>query len=490
MHKKPSILIMRVLSSLNLLLGAIFSFALANVIDAVLAWKNCSADLLICGSILVSRTILESLYNRFYVREIAQREYKILLDYFDTPTPQQDIAHISQIFDSDLKYCIDFEARSYPAIYANIPLALALFLFVFCNNAELAAIILLLAALETSLPILFDKTFSKNYERTARIEEGVKGFYYTVIANIKKCWFITSSYLSGRLRNWNKVYYEVGVKSEKTAALYNNLLQTIAIAAQFGLYFVGAFLIGGSSYSVAETVSLIYLGTQITSIISDEAMLLQARSEYTIAKGRVDGIHLNAQCKFEAISNFSSISYVKFQSPYLKQTVSITICSGDIWIIKGKNGSGKSTLIRALMNTQSDYAGTVTIDGKEIRALDMRDVIYYVPQDAVNLSLSPRQLFQNCSSDMGKSIFESFAFDKTLIDNPINTLSSGEQKKIHIMCAFMSAKPLLILDEPENSLDQENRKHLYNAISKSGKTVLIITNGTLFDTIPHKEVHI
>lgn len=481
---------MKTLSVLNLLLDAIFSIALADAIDAVLSWKNCGVDLLICGSILVSRTILESLYNRLYVREIARREHEILLDYFGTPVPKQDIAHISQIFDSDLKYCIDFETHSYPVMLANIPLTLALFLFVFCNNAVLAVIILLLAAIETSLPILFDKSFSKNYERTAQVEEGIEGFYFSVIANVKKCWFIASYYLSDRLRNWNKAYYEAGVKSEKTAALYNNLLQIVVIAAQFGLYFVGAFLIGGFAYSLAETVSLIYLGTKIMSVISDEAVLMQARSEYTVAKGRVDGIHLNAQWKFKAVQDFASISYIKFQSPYLKQAVSFTICSGDVWVIKGKNGSGKSTLVRALMNTQNDYAGAVTIDGEEIRAFDMRNVIYYVPQDAVNLSLSPRQLFRSCSSNMDKSVFEAFAFDKTLMDKPINSLSGGEQKKIHIMCAFMSAKPLLILDEPENSLDQENRKRLYNAVSKSEKTVLIITNGEFFDTIPHKEVHI
>ena len=56
--------------------------------------------------------------------------------------------------------------------------------------AVLAVIILLLAVIETSLPILFDKSFSKNYERTAQVEEGIEGFYFSVIANVKKCWFI------------------------------------------------------------------------------------------------------------------------------------------------------------------------------------------------------------------------------------------------------------------------------------------------------------
>lgn len=490
MYKKSSVFAMKVLSLFNLLLDAGFSIALADAIDAVLSWRNCGADLLVCGSILVVRTFSEELYNRFYVREIVRREKEILLDYFGTPVPRQDIARISQIFDRVLKLCLDFETRSYPAMAANIPLTLALFLFVLCNNAALAAIILLLAVLETSLPILFDKAFSKNYERTAQVEEGIGGFYFSVIANVKKCWFINSGYLSGRLKNWNKMYYEVGVKSEKTAALYNNLLQIVAIAAQFGLYFVGAFLINGSAYSVSETVSLIYLGTKIMSMISDEAGLLQTKSEYTAAKGRIDEIHLTAQRKFKAVQDFVRISYDKFQSPYLKRAVSFTICPGDVWVIKGKNGSGKSTLVRALMNTQKEYDGAVTLDGEEIRTLDMRDVIYYVPQDAVNLSLSPRQLFQSCSSDMNKSIWEAFAFDKTLMDRPIHALSGGEQKKVHILCAFMSTKPLLILDEPESSLDQENRKRLYDAVSRSEKTVLIITNGTFFDTLPHKEVHI
>lgn len=482
--------LMQALSVFTLLLDAVFSLMLAAAIDAILSLENSNVYLLLSAALFTCRATSEAVYHKLFAKETMGKGQEILRSYFDAPIPKQDTARITQIFDRDLEYCITFETRSYPVMFASIPLALVLYGFVLFNNAILAGIILLLAAMETVLPVLFNKTFSRNYVRTSQIEEEIEGFYFTIFSNIKKCWFLPSGYLTGRLRSWNQLYYKAGVNSEKAAALYNNLLQIVSIASQFGLYFVGAFLISGFQYSFAEIVSLIYLGTKIMSIISEEASLLKARSEYMAAKARIEEIHMNAQRKVKAIHSFHRISYKRFQSPYLNQEVSFTILPGDVWIIKGKNGSGKSTLVRALMNTLDEFTGELTIDGEDVHKIDMRELIYYVPQDAVNLRLTPKQLFQSCSCNSNHRVFQDFPFDPSLMDKPIHAMSGGEQKSVHIMCAFASGKPVLVFDEPETSLDTQNRELLYNAISVCNRTIILITNGSDFDAIPHHEVHL
>lgn len=428
---------MKGLSVVSLVLDAAFSITLAAAINAILSGQAYGLYLFLCGFLFVFQSVVKLLYERQYVKEIAKREHEILLSYFDAPVPKRDVALISQIFDNDLQRCIDFETRSLPLMIVNVPLALFLFAIVSYHNAIFAGIILLLAAVEVSMPLLFNKSFAQNYERTAKVEEEIEGFYFGIIANIKKCWFIFSNYLSNRLRLLNGKYYEVGVRSEKTAVLYNNLLQIIDIAAQFGLYLIGAFLMGQFKYTVAEMVSLIYLGSKIMSVISDEATLMKTKSEYSAAKARIDAVHCDAQQKYKSVQSFSSVSYVKFKSPFLKQAFSFTIHSGDTWVIKGENGSGKSTLVRALMNTQDDYTGEVTIDGEDVRSVDMRDIVYYVPQDSVNISLSPGQLFKSCTSGTDNGVLEEFAPDMRLMDKPINTLSGGEQKNPYYVCIYV-----------------------------------------------------
>lgn len=478
------------LSVSSAILDAIFSFLFAAVIDSILSRKSFLLLFFTCAIILFIQSEVNCAYERLYCIALQSQMSKLLQEYFSAPYAKQDGERLTQIFDRDLPNCLSYELSSHPILITEIPIILALFLVIFYNSAVMAMSVLLLALIEISLPLLFSKFFEKNYEKTAALEEKIEHFYYVVFNNIKKCWFFPTNYLSGRLRRWNEKYFVVGAASEKTAALYNELQQIISISIQFGLYVIGALLIKHGTHSFSDIMSIIYVGGKLLSSASKEAELIKSKSSYRISKARINEIYGNLPVFSFLCNDILSISIHNFQTKYTNKTISICIQQRQLWLFKGKNGSGKSTLANALMNFLPDYTGEILINGTDIHQLDMREFVYYVPQDSVDIDLTAQQLLEFASLDMITSLFEAFLLPRAILRQPINSLSGGEQKKVLLICALLSKKPVLILDEPETTLDFAARCELRNQLRNCAQTVLILTSGTEFDTLPHQEVHV
>ena len=489
-ERKRKSRILSTISVLSLMLGATAAIMFTIAIDSVLSQRSGQLWLAACCALLCGQAILEAFYSRLYPKVFSLRLSEIVCSYLDYAPPSLEATRITQIFDNDLKQCIHYETRTRPAFLTNIPFILAFFLIILYHSPILAGLVLLLSAVEITLPYLFDGLFSKNYSKTAKLEEHIESFYYTVFSNIKKCWFLTPGYLSARLRGWNRVYSSVGIKSERAVAVYNDLVQIVSFFAQFGLYAVGICLIYVSQNSFAEIVSLVYLGSKVMSMISEEANMRKDKPSYEVSKERIHEVVEVAPHAQQRISSFDSISFQEFYSPYVGKRISFCIRPGELLILRGKNGSGKSTIAKAMMNFSTEYQGYICIDEEDVRNLNMQKLIYYVPQDAVHISMSARELLENSSSDFQLEGLNLLSFPKKLLDESIDSMSGGEQKKLLLTCAFLSDKPILILDEPEASLDQESRNRLCHAIVHYRKTVLLITNSTVFDSLSHKEVSI
>lgn len=193
------------------------------------------------------------------------------------------------------------------------------------------------------------------------------------------------------------------------------------------------------------------------------------------------------------IISSENISIIKNRSTILS-SVSISFSKKSLNTIIGLNGSGKSTLLRALCNLENLSSGSIFIDGKNIRTLSRKNLaknITFLPQnikisapftvkDIVFMSRFPyKKSFFSYSNDDKKAVYEAMKLTNILKfeKRDINSLSGGERQKVFLASALAQETPILLLDEPFNSLDikatSEIIKILLNIKEETDKTIIL-----------------
>ena len=157
--------------------------------------------------------------------------------------------------------------------------------------------------------------------------------------------------------------------------------------------------------------------------------------------------------------------------------VDLRVLPGEIYGLLGPNGAGKSTMIKIINGLLEPTSGTVRVLGHDVttESMQSKSVIGYVPETSLLYdSLTPREFFEFIGSirclDSAKangsvsSLCEAFGLGQ-YYDSPIATLSMGTKQKVAIIGALMHEPPLLLLDEPLNSLDAKSSRILKDIVS-------------------------
>jgi PrtD family type I secretion system ABC transporter len=178
----------------------------------------------------------------------------------------------------------------------------------------------------------------------------------------------------------------------------------------------------------------------------------------------------------------------------LLRDVSLRITPGNVVAIVGPSGSGKTTLARLLVGAVHAGSGTVRFDGADIRSWDRRRLgaeIGYLPQEVA--------LFDGT---VGENIARLGPLDSTVVlhaartaqahemvlrlpmgfDTPVRDggyqLSGGQRQRVALARAVFGEPALVVLDEPDSSLDAEGEQALLQCIRSlraAGRTVVIVT---------------
>ncbi|TGY44150.1 ABC transporter ATP-binding protein [Clostridium sartagoforme] len=151
--------------------------------------------------------------------------------------------------------------------------------------------------------------------------------------------------------------------------------------------------------------------------------------------------------------------------------------------IIGKNGAGKTTLINMITNNIKPDTGTIDI-GETV-------VLGSFSQDNSHMDLNQRAIDyikeggENIPTENGYMITatqlaERFLFDGSTLYTPIEKLSGGERRRLHLLRILMESPNLLILDEPTNDLDIETLKILEDFLDEYLGVVIIVSHDRYF----------
>jgi branched-chain amino acid transport system ATP-binding protein len=170
--------------------------------------------------------------------------------------------------------------------------------------------------------------------------------------------------------------------------------------------------------------------------------------------------------------------------------VSLAIAPGEMVTLMGRNGMGKTTTVRSIMGLTPASAGSIRLNGRELRQLPS----YQVAKLGVGLVPEGRQVFPNLSARENlvataanrSSAPDPWTFEKVCalfprlgerIDSMGSLLSGGEQQMLAIGRALMTNPRLLILDEATEGLAPLIREEIWRCLAQlraAGQALLVI----------------
>ncbi len=191
---------------------------------------------------------------------------------------------------------------------------------------------------------------------------------------------------------------------------------------------------------------------------------------------------------------FKDVSFAYNDNTVLDK-ISLRIPKGKKVALVGLSGSGKSTIANIILRLYDDYSGSILINSKDIKELDLTDVrnsVSIVTQETI---LFNESIFNNIkygnlkASDEDVSLVAQNAGVKSFseeLDQKLHTvigengikLSGGQRQRIAIARALIKDAPLLIMDEATSSLDNITENKIHETINNlmKNKTKLIIAH--------------
>jgi len=177
------------------------------------------------------------------------------------------------------------------------------------------------------------------------------------------------------------------------------------------------------------------------------------------------------------------------------EDISFTVAPGTTTALVGPSGSGKTTLARLALRLIDPQAGSVSIDGLDLRDIDLaslRGAVALVPQDVAlfNDTLGANIAFANpaASAEEIWAAAESAELARFIEGLPhrLETrvgerglkLSGGERQRVGLARALLAGPRLLVLDEATSALDGRTEAAIQATLRKvrAGRTTLVVAH--------------
>lgn len=192
---------------------------------------------------------------------------------------------------------------------------------------------------------------------------------------------------------------------------------------------------------------------------------------------------------------FDDVSFAYLPDRPALHDISFRVEPGQVLALVGRTGSGKSTIASLLLRFYDPGAGSIRLDGHELRDLKLewlRSRVSIVFQEPFLFSATIRENIAAGKPDASDAEV-TLAARRAQADDFINqlplgyetmlgergvNLSGGQRQRISIARAFLKNAPVLILDEPTSALDATTERELLGALEElmAGRTTIIIAH--------------
>jgi ABC-2 type transport system ATP-binding protein len=175
--------------------------------------------------------------------------------------------------------------------------------------------------------------------------------------------------------------------------------------------------------------------------------------------------------------------------------ISFTVERGEVLGFLGPNGAGKSTTMRMITGFMPPSSGRVSIGGHDIgeEPLEAKRLIGYLPENAAAYPDMTVQSFLGFAADIRglegdgrrKAIARvvELCFLQSVLRQSIDTLSKGYKHRTCLAQALIHDPAVLIMDEPTDGLDPNQKHEVRNLIRELGRSKAIIFSTHILEEV-------
>lgn len=332
--------------------------------------------------------------------------------------------------------------------------------------------------------------------------------------------FAREAYEEDRFAKQNNSSAEAGVVTTRLAANMDRVTQVLLALGTAVVLWYGVTRVRDGSISPGDLlVFTAYLSTLYKPVRKMASMTAR------VAKATASGERLleifdlapDVAEKADAVDagtlrgdvTFDSVGFSYDGGAPVLQDAKLDLRAGETVAIIGPSGIGKSSTARLVMRFYDPDAGSVKIDGRDIRdfTLDsLRRNISVVLQESVLFGTTVRENIAYGRLDATEDDIvraaqaaEADAFIRdlpdgydTVLGERGETLSGGQRQRIAIARAILRDAPILILDEPLSGLDPKTARSLLTGLKRAadGRTTLLIAHDDLSLTMATRVVRL
>ncbi|MGB3908832.1 MAG: ATP-binding cassette domain-containing protein [Methanomethylovorans sp.] len=191
-----------------------------------------------------------------------------------------------------------------------------------------------------------------------------------------------------------------------------------------------------------------------------------------------------------------NISFGYKKDNWILRNVNISLGSGEVLGLIGDSGSGKSTLCKILSGYETNYNGTVSLDGKKIPSgiYNPVQLIFQHPEKAVNPKWKMKDIL-NEGHIVSQELLESFGIKENWLNRWPNELSGGELQRFALARALGPGTKFLIADEITTMVDAITQAQIWesilNIVEELNIGVLVVSHDkNLINKLCHDVLHL
>jgi ABC-type bacteriocin/lantibiotic exporter with double-glycine peptidase domain len=286
------------------------------------------------------------------------------------------------------------------------------------------------------------------------------------------------------------------------ASTYNTVQGNLFVIAAIVVLLFGGLQVLDGSTTIGSLISFYVLlnivSTYLKTIIGAVPVLIEGSA--SMASLMLILQNENKEVSAQKLVNFNESIKLKnvdfaYDNHLVLKNIDLEIKKHEVVGIFGPSGSGKSTLIKLILGIYSPSSGQISIDGTDIKELNLfeyRKKIGVLPQEPLffpgtiheNLiygmeNLSAEAVVEMCKKCRIHDFINSLpkGYDSE-IGNSGKKISGGQKQRIAIARALLRNPEILILDEPDNNLDEATIIEIIENIKSMKITTIVISHNT------------
>ena len=354
----------------------------------------------------------------------------------------------------------------------------------------------------------------------------------TGVATIKS--FTTEDYEVERIRVTSDAYRSSNTEAIRLSSAFSPLIRMIIVAGFTATLVWGGHLALDGELAVGTYSVLVFLTQRLLWPLTGLGQTFDLYQRAMASTRRVlDLLSIEASVSsgdtplpLDAVSGAVSFKGVDFaydpRVPILAR-FDLDIAAGATVGVVGATGSGKTTLINLLLRFYEPQSGSITVDGEDVRELDLRDLRRAVGLVSQSVYLFHGTIAENIAygsfdasrADVERAALAAEAHDfiaalpdgyDTIVGERGQTLSGGQRQRLSIARALLTDPRVLILDDALSSVDARTESiildhldvimrgrtsilltHRYNALSRVDR-VFVLDGGRVVEQGSHEEL--